>query len=1001
MPDEPRTPKPTAERSEASDQPALPPRRPRAKQTPWLAISLILHLVVLGGLSLFWTGRVYIQQQQDRAAERSTTSDRIETISEQLDRITRQQLAEDLLELEELLEQHEELEKQAKDVFDEYQEQRAERAPEDLLALMEAMRGEMDAVRTDLQAQAAEVGEDRGTESRLEVGISARQTSIRQSFDEVHRLLAMGEQPDEVLAAVDEALRQQAAAGEARTPVQEALAAWAQASGDRRQMGSGLRRARDEARRAEERHQRAQRELEQTQAEIERFEQQIRELREQSSSRLPGPEAASQFALKAASITGATKQDDDAAERRRQQRIREIEIQLRDRQRRLQNRREQLETRQRELEQRQEALEQRQARAAQYDAAIEAARQQLAEGRTAASEAQQTAVVEQDEAIELLRRVIEELEQQELADAQADEAAESAAQAQASAEAAQAAAEQAQANAQQAQPEDTDAAEAQQAEAEAPDADDAQADAEPAQAEDAEQAEALAEAEQAEAQANAEQAEAAAEQAQEAADAAQSAAESADQAADAADVQQATEAAEQAAEAAAQAQQAAQAAAQAAGLLPESTDALADAAEAADGSDAADTAAADASDAAQAAETVSADASDAASSEAAAAAARAQAAVALASNASIEELYARADAVEAQITEAYRQRQARQRAMLTDMELDQSLELTEDVKPQRPNLDADALADAARTTSQLQAQQEAMGEATQATQSMIALAQMLLDQEEQQQEEQTSASASAVVSSASTGSGSGGGAPEEPDEPDIFEQQELAEAAAELASVDESGQVVTIEQFVERMGLPEGAAPMEQYPTPPTLDQDQVMPPVVHVGSITPGELTAGWTIIDSWYIVGPFPNPDRNNMERWFPPEAMVGLDRIDLDATYLGRDGQPVRWYFQQTDHRHGQINPLNESPYGVWYATAELIVDRPRWAYAAFASDDYGQVWVNDQIVWQSAYPHKSWRLGEAIRPVFLRAGRNRILYRIENGWREMAFSMAIHLTHDTPN
>ena len=55
---------------------------------------------------------------------------------------------------------------------------------------------------------------------------------------------------------------------------------------------------------------------------------------------------------------------------------------------------------------------------------------------------------------------------------------------------------------------------------------------------------------------------------------------------------------------------------------------------------------------------------------------------------------------------------------------------------------------------------------------------------------------------------------------------------------------------------------------------------------------SAKWFFADSWHILGPFDNTGRRNIETKFPPETV-----IDLNATYPGKNGVPIRWEFYQS--------------------------------------------------------------------------------------------------------
>ena len=162
----------------------------------------------------------------------------------------------------------------------------------------------------------------------------------------------------------------------------------------------------------------------------------------------------------------------------------------------------------------------------------------------------------------------------------------------------------------------------------------------------------------------------------------------------------------------------------------------------------------------------------------------------------------------------------------------------------------------------------------------------------------------------------------------------------------------------------------------------------------------AKWMYVQDWYTIGPFPNPDRVNIRRKFPPESVV-----DLDATYVGKDGRTIQWEFMQTrnapprqswegDTRAAAIPP-NAEEYGIWYAYAEVFCDVACERWIAIGSDDRSDVWINDVPVWGSSNKLKSWRIDEGFRRIRLEQGRNRILVRIENGWMNLCWSLCISL------
>ena len=164
--------------------------------------------------------------------------------------------------------------------------------------------------------------------------------------------------------------------------------------------------------------------------------------------------------------------------------------------------------------------------------------------------------------------------------------------------------------------------------------------------------------------------------------------------------------------------------------------------------------------------------------------------------------------------------------------------------------------------------------------------------------------------------------------------------------------------------------------------------------------IPAKWMYVQDWYVIGPFPNPDRVNLRRKFPPESVV-----DLDATYVGKDGRTIKWEFMQTRNStpkeswrtdgKAEIVPDNAEEYGIWYAYAEVFSDTACDRWIAVGSDDRSDIWVNDAPVWGSSNKLKQWRIDEGYRRIRLNKGRNRILARIENGWHALGWSVSIAL------
>ncbi|MBR1920595.1 MAG: hypothetical protein IJ829_01170, partial [Kiritimatiellae bacterium] len=180
---------------------------------------------------------------------------------------------------------------------------------------------------------------------------------------------------------------------------------------------------------------------------------------------------------------------------------------------------------------------------------------------------------------------------------------------------------------------------------------------------------------------------------------------------------------------------------------------------------------------------------------------------------------------------------------------------------------------------------------------------------------------------------------------------------------------------------------------------------IMRVTNASDGGLPAKWMYVKDWYVLGPFPNPDRVNLRRRFPPESVV-----DLDATYVGKGGATISWKFMQAENmfpreswmsdRRALVVPSREADYTIWYAYAEVFSDADYDCWIAVGSDDRSDIWLNDTSVWESSNKLKAWRIDEGFRRVRFKKGRNRILARIENGWHVIGWSLCVYLGDGNP-
>ena len=155
------------------------------------------------------------------------------------------------------------------------------------------------------------------------------------------------------------------------------------------------------------------------------------------------------------------------------------------------------------------------------------------------------------------------------------------------------------------------------------------------------------------------------------------------------------------------------------------------------------------------------------------------------------------------------------------------------------------------------------------------------------------------------------------------------------------------------------------------------------------GGTPAVWFHVNQWYLLGPYDNNGRMNIQRVYPPESIV-----DLDAHYIGKNGSTLFWAYDSFGEE--MVNPAADywGEYSIYYGYTELYFEKATDAWIAVGSDDRSDLWINDMPVWQSSNILKSWRPDEGFRKVHFKQGVNRLLFRLENGWHGMGFSLLVN-------
>ncbi len=156
-------------------------------------------------------------------------------------------------------------------------------------------------------------------------------------------------------------------------------------------------------------------------------------------------------------------------------------------------------------------------------------------------------------------------------------------------------------------------------------------------------------------------------------------------------------------------------------------------------------------------------------------------------------------------------------------------------------------------------------------------------------------------------------------------------------------------------------------------------------------ELTPVRKYIPEWYMIGPFDNPRRSDDERFgidmvFPPE-----EEVNLNATYVGKGEQKVRW--QKVDGTPGGYGMrlwdlFDPYEFVISYAYTNVYSPDNREVILMFSSDDGSKIFLNDVEIYRYltvniARPDQF----EVVLP--LKKGWNKLLLKLENNFGGYAF------------
>ena len=390
---------------------------------------------------------------------------------------------------------------------------------------------------------------------------------------------------------------------------------------------------------------------------------------------------------------------------------------------------------------------------------------------------------------------------------------------------------------------------------------------------------------------------------------------------------------------------------------------------------------------------------------------------------SISEAYELARNIEQAVTETYREVVAAATALEQHLPLEEAERLTDVAKPVRADLDAELLDGRAKDAETFDAQKEARYNAVRETENMVDSSMAMMEEAFRLSGSGDSSDFRDKAKRIAQGlkwlkrgdlAGHG-----ENERAERFHALAGLSMQIQQAAAEDRGARAKDLRGVQMGGLAQSGAGSKDenyrrtggragvYTGQPESRKEAGTGPDLVPGntlSLDPASrgMSAGWMYLNSWWIIGPFPNPDRVNITRKFPPESV-----IDLDAAYEGQGGL-VRWQFTQarSNFPPGQFNrhrseviPPDRREFAIWYGYTILRTDRECDVWLAAGSDDRSDVWVNGMKVWASGNNRKVWTIDEGFRRIHLQKGANTVLVRLENGPGPTSFSVCVS-PNETP-
>ncbi len=296
----------------------------------------------------------------------------------------------------------------------------------------------------------------------------------------------------------------------------------------------------------------------------------------------------------------------------------------------------------------------------------------------------------------------------------------------------------------------------------------------------------------------------------------------------------------------------------------------------------------------------------------------------------IVDAYEMATEMEARITESYREIKSAEAAILRKMSYKAAEKITDVAKTVRPEIDPVLLKKSPRDSETFARQKAAAMEVVQEADGIVDTSEMLMLAAQEIVRPEMPGGATETASRRLQRMYEIAGLNEQlfaaAAEDEVEQAKDLSRLMAESYAAAETGQesekVPAVPVRLAKRPALKTPAPMK-VPELTSGSPDLFPGNIIDLGTVLSG-IPTQWMYVNSWYVIGPFPNPDRINLRRRFPPESVV-----DLEATYIGKNELPVKWEFEQgrsslkKAKSRALVIPRTSEQYGIWYAYALAFV------------------------------------------------------------------------------